>query len=135
MRLYETIFIARQDMAPSQVNTLTDRFVSILKDQGGQVSKIEYCGLRALAYPIKKNRKGHYVLLNIVANGDGLKEVERNMRLSEDVLRFLSVKVESHEDGPSALLKSSRHSSREQGDRSENDESMDENHQDEPSAE
>lgn len=108
MKKYETIFIARQDMSPAQVESLTERFVTILKENGATVGKTEYCGLRVLAYLIKKNSKGHYVLMNVTASPEALKEVERLMSISEDVLRFLSVVVEKHEDGPSALLKASR---------------------------
>ncbi len=114
MQLYETVFIARQDMSPAQVEALMERFASIVRDNGGEVSKAEYCGLRTMAYLIKKNRKGHYVLLNISAPAAAIAEMERNMRISEDVLRFLTVRVLAHEKGPSALLKSSRYQ-REEG--------------------
>jgi small subunit ribosomal protein S6 len=95
-------------MSPAQVESLTERFISVLKENGASVGKTEYCGLRALAYLIKKNSKGHYVLMNITAKPEALKELERIMSISEDVLRFLSVVVEKHEEGPSALLKASR---------------------------
>ncbi|MFN7709486.1 MAG: 30S ribosomal protein S6 [Holosporales bacterium] len=114
MQLYETVFIARQDMSPAQVEALMERFASIIRDKGGEVSKTEYCGLRTMSYLIKKNRKGHYVLLNIKAPAEAVAEMERNMRISEDVLRFMSVRVLAHEKGPSALLKSSRYQ-REEG--------------------
>ncbi len=109
MKLYETIFIARQDMSPAQVEALTEKFTNALTENGGSVGKTEYCGLRTFTYLIKKNRKGHYVLMNITAESKALDEMERLMHLSEDVLRYLSVKVEEHETGPSALLKSSRY--------------------------
>ena len=114
MQLYETIFIARQDMSPAQVETLTEKFSSIIVENNGQVGKTEYCGLRTLAHLINKNRKGHYVLMNITADGAALKEMERQMQISENTLRFLSIKVDAHETGPSALLKSSRYG-REEG--------------------
>jgi len=109
MTLYETIFIARQDMSPAQVETLTEKFTKIITDNGGSVGKTEYCGLRTLAYLIKKNSKGHYVLMNITAPSSALKEAERLMSISEDILRFLSVKVEKHEEEASSLLKASRY--------------------------
>lgn len=110
MALYETIFISRQDMAPSQVDGLTEKFSNIIRDQQGSVGKTEYCGLRTLTYPIKKNTKGHYVLMNITANSKAIVEMERQMRLNEDLLRFLTVIVEEHQDGPSPLLKAARNS-------------------------
>ncbi len=110
MTLYETIFIVRQDMAPSQVDALSEKYAGILRDGGGSVKKTEYCGLRTLAYPIKKNNKGHYVLMNISSNPEAIKEVERQMYLSDDVIRYMSVCVDSHKEGPSSLLKSSRNS-------------------------
>jgi small subunit ribosomal protein S6 len=110
MTLYETIFIVRQDMAPSQVDALSEKYAGIVKDAGCSVDKTEYCGLRTLAYPIKKNNKGHYVLMNIKAKPDVIKEVERQMYLSDDVIRYISIRVESFQEGPSALLKASRNS-------------------------
>lgn len=108
MRCYENIFIARQDLAPSQVEALTETFSKVIKDNGGKVKKAEYCGLRPLAYPIEKNRKGHYVLLNIEAPNTLIEELERNMRIREDIIRYLTIQVESHDEGPSPLLKQSR---------------------------
>ncbi|HBN22072.1 MAG TPA: 30S ribosomal protein S6 [Holosporales bacterium] len=110
MTLYETIFIVRQDMAPSQVDALSEKYSGLIRDGGGSVKKTEYCGLRTLAYPIKKNNKGHYVLMNVASNPAAIKEVERQMYLSDDVIRYMSVCVDAHKDGPSALLKSSRNS-------------------------
>ena len=110
MSLYETIFITRQDMAPSQVDSLAEKYANIIRDGGGSVSKTEYCGLRTLAYPIKKNNKGHYILMNIKSEAKHVDEIERQMRISDDIIRYLSVKVEEHREGPSALLKSSRNS-------------------------
>ena len=109
MQLYETIFIARQDMSPAQVEALTEKFSTVIVDNNGHVGKTEYCGLRLLTHPINKNRKGHYVLMNITADGDALKEMERQMQINESTLRFLSVKVDEHETGASALLKASRY--------------------------
>ena len=109
MTRYETIFIARPDMSPAQVESLTERFTTAVKENGGSVGKTEYCGLRTLAYPIKKNMKAHYVLMNVTAPVVALKEMERLMYLSEDTLRYLSIKVDAHEEGPSALLKANRY--------------------------
>ena len=104
MPFYENVFIARQDVASAQVEALTDQLTALLKERGGDVKKREYWGLRNLAFRIKKNRKGHYVLLNIEAPPSALHEMERTMRINEDVLRFLTVKVDALEDGPSAML-------------------------------
>jgi small subunit ribosomal protein S6 len=116
MRLYETTFIARQDISPAQVETLTESLVAVLKENGSSAGKTEYCGLRVMTYPIRKNKRGHYVLMNVTATPEALKEFERRMRLNEDILRFLSVQVEEHEDAPSALLKATRYG-REEGER------------------
>jgi small subunit ribosomal protein S6 len=106
MPLYESVFIARQDISSTQAEALTDGFAEIIANQGGTVSKKEYWGLRNLAYRIKKNRKGHYTLLNIDAPAAAINEMERNMRLNEDVLRYMTVRVEELEEGPSAILRS-----------------------------
>jgi small subunit ribosomal protein S6 len=106
MSLYENIFIARQDATAAQVEALTDAFAAILTEQGGKVTKREYWGLRNLSYRIKKNRKGHYMLLNIDAPAAAVVEMERNMRINEDVLRLLTVRVETLEEAPSAMLQS-----------------------------
>ncbi|MDD3029743.1 MAG: 30S ribosomal protein S6 [Alphaproteobacteria bacterium] len=105
MPLYESIFIARQDVPTTQVESLTKAFSDIIVKDGGTVSKVEPWGLRNLAYRINKNKKGHYVLMNIDASPAAIAEMERNMKLNEDVLRFLSVRVEEHETGPSAVLR------------------------------
>ena len=104
MPLYETVFIARQDVSTAQVETLTEGFATGIKERGGEVKKREYWGLRNLSYRIKKNRKGHYVLMNIDAPAPAVTEMERTMRLNEDVLRYLTVKVETLEEGASAMM-------------------------------
>jgi small subunit ribosomal protein S6 len=104
MPFYENVFIARQDISATQVDALTDGFSKTIEDLGGTVSKREYWGLRSLAYKIKKNRKGHYVLMNIDAQTDAVHEMERQMRISEDVLRYLTVKIEEIEEGPSVVM-------------------------------
>jgi small subunit ribosomal protein S6 len=106
MALYESVFIARQDISAAQVEALAQKITEIITAQGGKVTKNEYWGLKNLAYRIKKNRKGHYTLLNIDAPAAAIKEMERNMRIDEDVLRYLTVRVEELEEGPSAMLRS-----------------------------
>lgn len=104
MPLYESVYIARPDISPAQVEALTADWTKILEDNGGKVTKDEYWGLKSLAYRIKKNRKGHYSLMNIDASPAALAELERNMRLSEDVLRYISIRVDEHEEGPSVMM-------------------------------
>ena len=106
MALYENVFIARQEISGAQVDALSDQFTAVLTENGGAVKKKEYWGLKSLAYRIKKNRKGHYVLLNIEAPPAAVHEMERQMRINEDILRFLTVRVDELEEGPSAMLQS-----------------------------
>ena len=106
MPFYENVFIARQDISAPQMEILTDDFSKIIEDQGGKIAKREYWGLRGLAYRIKKNRKAHYVLLNIDASAQAVQEMERLMLINEDVLRYLTVKVDELEEGPSAVMQS-----------------------------
>jgi small subunit ribosomal protein S6 len=106
MALYETVFIARQDISASQVEALIEAFAAVVAEGQGEVKKKEYWGLRTLAFRIKKNRKGHYVLLNLDAPPPAVAEMERNMRLNEDVLRYLTVRVDALEEGPSAVMQS-----------------------------
>lgn len=105
MNFYEAVFIVRQDASSSHVESVAQEAISVIKEFGGDVSKTEFCGLRNLAYPISKSRRGHYVLLNLIANADGIKELERKFRLNEDIIRFLTVKVEKLDNNPSALMK------------------------------
>ena len=104
MPLYESVFIARQDISASQVDGLADDFTKILEEGGGKVAKREYWGLRTLQYKIKKNRKGHYTLFNVDAPAEAIREMERQMRLNEDVIRYLTVKVDALEEGPSIMM-------------------------------
>jgi small subunit ribosomal protein S6 len=118
MALYENVFIARQDVPATQVETLTTQFSELVTAQGGTVSKKEYWGLRSLTFRIKKNRKGHYTLLNIDAPSAAIKELERTMSINEDIIRFLTVRVDALEEGPSAVMqRSSEKSDRPGGDR------------------
>ncbi len=105
MPFYESVFIARQDVSTSQVDGLTDNFEKIIKDLGGSVTKKESWGLRTMAYRVKKNRKGHYVLMNIDAPAEAIKEMERQMHINEDVIRHLTTRVDELEEGPSAVLR------------------------------
>jgi len=104
MRLYESVFIARQDISAAQVEAMADEFAGIITTGGGSIKKREYWGLRSLAYRIKKNRKGHYVMFNLETDSESLKEYERIMGLNEDVLRFLNIRIEEVEDGPSIMM-------------------------------
>ena len=105
MALYETVFIARQDVSAKQVEDYAKAFGKIVNDNGGEVKKTESWGLRTLAYKIKKNRKGHYTLMHLDAPHKAVVELERNMRLNEDVLRFMTVSIDKIPEGPSAILK------------------------------
>ncbi len=116
MALYECVFIARQDISATQVEGLVGQFSGIIEVGGGKVASSEMWGLRSLAYRIKKNRKGHYVLLNLDAPSPAVQEMERIMRLNEDVIRYLTVRVEELEEGPSIVMQS-RHSRDDRGGR------------------
>ncbi len=104
MALYEHIFIARQDVSPAQVDLLTEELQDILKEGGGKVEKTEYWGLRNLQYKIKKNRKGHYALMHIDAPSDAVAEMERQMKLKEDILRFMTIRVDELDPEPSPVM-------------------------------
>jgi small subunit ribosomal protein S6 len=104
MPLYEHVFLARQDISSQQVESLVDHFKSVVAENGGEVGKVEYWGLKSIAYRLRKNRKAHYALMNITAPGDAIAEMERQMRINEDVLRYLTIRVDEHEEGPSAMM-------------------------------
>src|SRR5262245_30129498 len=104
MALYEHVLIARQDVSPAQVETLMEEATKTIPDLGGKVEKSEYWGLRNLAFRVRKNRKGHYCLLNIDAPAAAVHELERLARINEDVIRFLTVKVEALDPEPSPVL-------------------------------
>ena len=106
MAFYESVFIARQDVSAQQVEDMRAAFANIITERGGTVGRTEYWGVRSLTYRIKKNRKGHYVLMNLDAPSDAIVEMERNMRINEDVIRFMTVRVEQAEEGPSAMMQS-----------------------------
>jgi small subunit ribosomal protein S6 len=105
MPLYEHVFLARQDASPQQVEELTTQMTGIVEQAGGKVTKTENWGVRSLTYRMNKNRKAHFVLLNIEAPAAAISEIERQERISEDVIRYLSVRVEEHEEGPSAMMR------------------------------
>ncbi len=105
MPLYEHVFLARQDASTQQVEELTTQMTGIVEQAGGKVTKTENWGVRSLTYRMNKNRKAHFVLLNIDAPSAAIAEIERQERISEDVIRYLSVRVEEHEDGPSAMMR------------------------------
>ena len=106
MRCYEHTLIARQDLSPQQAQALAETYSGVLTEHGAEVTKTEYWGLRNLSYRIKKNRKGHYLHLNVRASAEAIAELERQERLSDDVLRYLTVKVDLLEEGPSVLMQS-----------------------------
>lgn len=118
MALYEHIYLARQDVTPQQVETLTEQFKTVIEANGGSIAKLEYWGVKTLAYRIKKNRKAHFTLLNINAPAAAVAEMERQMGINEDILRFMTIRMEEHEEGPSAMMRKREESDREdRGDR------------------
>jgi len=104
MALYEHVFIARQDLSTAQAEGLVEHFSQIIADNGGSIAGTEYWGLRTLAYKINKNRKGHYAFLRSDAPAPAVQEMERLMGLHDDVIRVLTIKVDAHEEGPSAVV-------------------------------
>jgi small subunit ribosomal protein S6 len=104
MALYEHVFLARQDLSQQQVDALVENYKGIITANGGSVGRVENWGLKSLTYRVKKNRKAYYTLMDITAPAAAVKEMERQQGLSEDVLRFLTVKVEKHEEGVSAMM-------------------------------
>ena len=118
MALYEHVFLARQDLAQAQVDALAEAATKIIEDNKGKVVKTETWGLRSLAYRIAKNRKAHYVMLEIDAPGSVVAELERQTQINEDVIRYMTVKVDAHESGPSVMMrKGERERSRDRGER------------------
>jgi small subunit ribosomal protein S6 len=105
MPLYEHVYLARQDVTPQQVEELTAQWQGVIQQLGGTVTKTEYWGVKSLSYRLRKNRKAHFTLLNVDAPPAALAEIERQERLHEDVLRYLTVRVDEHESGPSAMMR------------------------------
>ena len=108
MRLYECVFIIRQDLSSAQVDSITAEFCAIITDHKGAVKKQEYWGLKTMAYKIKKNRKGHYVMLNFEADGAAVAELDRRLGLNEDVLRALITSIDAIDPEPSIMMKNNR---------------------------
>ncbi|SIP93347.1 SSU ribosomal protein S6P [Rhizobium sp. RU20A] len=104
MALYEHVFLARQDVSAQQVDGLLEQYKGVIEANGGKVGRTENWGLKSLTYRIKKNRKAHYVLMDIDAPAAAVHEMERQMRISEDVLRYMTIAVEKHEEGASAMM-------------------------------
>ena len=121
MALYESVIIGRQDLTPSQFETLMEKFISVIQSFKGEIKKRESWGLRNLAYKINKNRKGHYILLNIESPPEAILEYERLMRLDEDIIRFLTIKIKHIDEKPSPLIAN-------KSDNSKNDLITDESH-------
>ncbi|HWV97942.1 MAG TPA: 30S ribosomal protein S6 [Xanthobacteraceae bacterium] len=105
MPLYEHVFLARQDASAQQVEELTTQITGVIESLGGKVTKTENWGVRSLTYRINKNRKAHFVLLNIDGPAAVVAEIERQERINEDIIRYLTVRVEEHEEGPSAMMR------------------------------
>src|SRR6185503_207803 len=117
MPLYEHVFLARQDLSAQQIEDLTKQYSDVITGLGGKVTKNEYWGLKSLSYRINKNRKAHMTLLNVDAPSAAVTEIERQERLSEDVLRYLTIRVEELEEGPSAMMRKSDRDRDERGER------------------
>ena len=105
MPLYEHVFLTRQDASAQQVDELTNQFKGIVEGLGGKVEKTEYWGVKTLTYRMNKNRKAHFTLMNLDAPAAAIAEIERQERLSDDVLRFMTIRVEELEEGPSAMMR------------------------------
>jgi len=115
MALYEHVFLARQDLSPQQVDALVEQYKGVIEANGGSVGRVENWGLKSLTYRIKKNRKAYYTLMDLTAPAAAINEMERQMGLSEDILRFMTIKVEKHEEGASAMMQ--KRDDRDRGDR------------------
>jgi small subunit ribosomal protein S6 len=107
MPMYEHVFLARQDLSQAQVDALAENATKIVEDNEGKVIKTETWGLRTLTYKIQKNRKAHFVMLDIEASGPAIAELERQTRMNEDVIRYMTVRVDEHEKGPSVMMRKS----------------------------
>ena len=121
MALYEHVFLARQDLSQSQVDQLAATATEIVEANDGKVTKPETWGLKNLAYKIDRNRKAHYVMLAIDAPGSVVAELERQTRINEDVIRYMTIRVDEHEDGPSVMMRKNERDSKKRRDREERD--------------
>lgn len=117
MPLYEHVYLARQDVSQAQVDALTKEYSDVITEAGGKIAKVEYWGVKTLAFKIKKNRKAHYSLMNIEAPPAAVAEMERRMGLSPDVIRFITIRVDEHETEPSIQMRKSDRDDRRDGDR------------------
>lgn len=117
MPLYEHVFLARQDLAQTQVDALAEAATKIIEDNGGKVAKLETWGLRNIAYRVRKNRKAHYVLLDIDAPAPAIAELERQTAINEDVIRYMTIRVDAHEAGPSVMMRKGDRDRERRGDR------------------
>ena len=121
MPLYEHVFLARQDLSQSQVDSLAAAATEIVEKSEGKVTKTETWGLKSLAYKIDRNRKAHFVMLNIEAPGSVVEELERQTRINEDVIRYMTIRVEEHEDGPSVMMRKNDRDRKRRSDREDRD--------------
>lgn len=121
MALYEHVFLARQDLAQAQVDSLAEEAAKIIEANDAKVVKTETWGLKSLAYPIQKNRKAHYVMLHIDGPGTVVAELERQTRINEDVIRYITVRVDELEEGPSAMMRKSDRDTKRRPRRDDND--------------
>lgn len=117
MALYEHVFLARQDLSQQQVDDLVNQYKGVIEAGGGTIGRVENWGLKSLTYRIRKNRKAYYTLMDVDAPAAAVNEMERQMGLSENVLRFLTIRVDKHEDGPSAMMQKRDDRDRDRGDR------------------
>jgi small subunit ribosomal protein S6 len=125
MPLYEHIFMARQDVTPQQVETMVDQYKGVIEQNGGSVDKTEMWGVKSLAYRIKKNRKAHFTMFNLNAPAPAVAEMERQMRINEDILRFMTIKVEELETEPSVMMQKRDRDERKDRERRERDTGFD----------
>ena len=121
MALYEHIFLARQDLSQAQVDALAATATEIVEANEGKVTKTETWGLKSLAYKIERNRKAHFVMLNIEGPGSVVSELERQTRINEDVIRYMTIRVEEHEEGPSVMMRKNERDRKRRSDREERD--------------
>ena len=119
MPLYEHVFLARQDLSQAQVDALAAQATEIIEQNQGKVTKTETWGLKSLAYKIDRNRKAHFVMLNIEAPGSVVEELERQTRINEDVIRYMTIRVDEHEDGPSVMMRKNERDRKRRADREE----------------
>ena len=121
MPLYEHIFMARQDVTPQQVETMVDQYRGVIEQNGGAIEKTEMWGVKSLAYRIKKNRKAHFTMFNVNAPAQAVAEMERQMRINEDILRFMTIRVEELETEPSVMMQKRDRDERKDRERRERD--------------